>query len=275
MKVEIPSGVTDLLVPEEFHGLNVSQAIIHQSLWHQKAGPGDICVSSGFGAPEIVEFVQGQKNLSFVQNNSQWFQRDLKVAVKIAQAGLNLVADPIGTICNDKNIGEWTFTDGTQKDSIFSQMVSRLTTPSQGLIESIRAVFEEFYMNAVLDAPRESIRAGLEKYGYEKMPAAKIMMGFDENRLVLACTDPYGTLDTSRFTERMNEVYKKGAGQVVNLKREIGGAGLGCVILFEHSAGLFLAVEKGRRTTFVSQIPLTMNHRQRALIQKSFYIVNV
>lgn len=280
MRIAVPPGENRIAIPEEWNRLVSSAGLVHYEVWKNESQPNDICFGINLQPPEIVDFVLGHNSKTFVQFNPSWFKEDIEMAVKMADSRKSYFDDPVRTVLNrdskpDRLKGEWTFSDGSRKQEILTEIYGLLPNPSQPLKEAVRAVFEELYMNAVLDAPRESVRNGLEKYGYEKMAPAKISLGFDDSRLALACTDPYGTLEVSRFLNRMNEVYKRGAGQVVNLVREKGGAGLGCIILFEHSSALFLGVNSKQRTTVTCQIPLSLNHRQRASIHKSLHILDL
>lgn len=278
MKISLPANETKISIPEEWKTLSASNDIVHHELWTPDCAKDDICIGSTLQPCEVVEFTLNLGPRRFVQYNPLWFKEDVEMALNLSKNPGSYFQDPVGTVLNvplksDFFQKEWAFKDGSAKHTILEDIYRLLPAPGQALKDAVRAVYEELYMNAVLDAPRESIRSGQEKYGYEKRDPARITLGFDGSRLALACADPYGTLDITRFLNRMNEVYKRGAGQVVNLVREKGGAGLGCVILFEQSSSLFLGVEAGKNTTVTCQIPLSLNHRQRASVQKSLYIL--
>lgn len=279
MRIALPSGRSQIKIPEDCTQLVSTAGLVHYQVWKDAAQPNDICLGEGLQPSEIVDFLIENKSKNLVQFNPGWFKGDIELAVNLINSKEKYFADPVRTVLGhiqnaDCLKGEWTFFDGSEKQKILTGIHDLLPGSSQPLREAVRAVFEELYMNAVLDAPREAVRSGVERYGYEKKPPAKISLGFDDSRLALACTDPYGTLEIGRFLSRMSEVYKRGAGQVVNLVREKGGAGLGCIILFEHSSSLFLGVNSGVNTTVACQIPLNMNHRQRASVQKSLHILD-
>lgn len=89
--------------------------------------------------------------------------------------------------------------------------------------ESLALIFEELFMNATIDAPRESQKSGVQV----PKTASTMVLTRRGNRVCLSCTDPYGTLKISKFVGRMNEVYSEGAGSVINLQSERGGRGFG------------------------------------------------
>jgi hypothetical protein len=135
---------------------------------------------------------------------------------------------------------------------------------SAGVSQAAEAVIEELYMNAILDAPREAVKKGLT---IESSPS-EFFLCQTEKTLQVSCSDAYGSLDIQKFLSRMKEVYEKGAGEVINMQGG-GGAGLGCVILFEHSCALILGVRPGQQTKVTCLISLGISNRQRAQMKKS------
>lgn len=138
---------------------------------------------------------------------------------------------------------------------------------NQGLVQAADVIIEELYMNAMIDAPKEAAKRGIPAYG---KPVNVLQLEKNQNRLVISCADPFGALNINKFLNRMNEVYAKGAGEVINLRGQ-GGAGLGCVIMFEHSMSLFLGVQKNRCTRVSCVLPIGLNNRQRANVKKSLH----
>lgn len=141
-----------------------------------------------------------------------------------------------------------------------------LKTQSPSVQSSADAVVEELYMNAVIDAPREAARRGQPAVDKD----CEIFLTRNAQWYQISCSDPYGSLEVRKFLGRMHEVYSKGAGEAINLDNA-GGAGLGCVILFEQSSCLILGVEPGIRTKVTCLIPLGVSNRQRAQMKKSLH----
>ncbi|MEZ0392051.1 MAG: hypothetical protein ACAH59_07555 [Pseudobdellovibrionaceae bacterium] len=137
---------------------------------------------------------------------------------------------------------------------------------NSSVVSAADAVIEELYMNAIIDAPREAKKKGIQSQGIE----CQLYLGKVKDWLQVSCTDPYGSLDIQQFLGRMSEVYTKGAGQAINLD-DSGGAGLGCVILFEASACLILGVQPGVQTKVTCLIPLGISNRKRAEMKKSLH----
>lgn len=143
---------------------------------------------------------------------------------------------------------------------------------SQNVRESASAILEELYMNAMFDAPKEATSNGQKNCSYSGGNSSVMRLFKSEGRLVMTCEDPFGSLNLRKFIKRMDEVYKRGAGDAINLRGE-GGAGLGCVIMFEHCEALYLGVVPGEKTLVSCVIPLGMSNRQRAQVKKSLHLV--
>lgn len=136
------------------------------------------------------------------------------------------------------------------------------------LTESLQALFEELFMNAVFDAPREA--------GSQEDPfPAELMIADDGNTLVISCLDRYGSLKTEKLFNRMLLIEKQGAGQVMNMDSALGGAGIGCSIIFGCSASLIVGVTPGKYTRVSCIIPLKTSRKKFGLLKKNIQIVKI
>lgn len=101
-------------------------------------------------------------------------------------------------------------------------------------IEVGLAVFEELYMNAMLDAPRE---AGGSVGGRQLL----FEISWDESEFVISCRDEWGSLDAVRLLKKMADVHVRGAAASMNMTR-VGGAGIGSMILLQNADAIVFAV---------------------------------
>jgi|GEM_PF-2259463 len=142
----------------------------------------------------------------------------------------------------------------------------------QNVLESVDVIFEELYMNAILDAPREADKRGWQADLYDKRSFATLEMAYDARRLFLVCSDPFGALDGRAFLGRLREVLQKGMGQSIRTDSK-QGAGIGCSLIYEHASSLILAHKPQVRTVVACSIPLGLSYRQRAKTQKSLHLI--
>lgn len=276
MRIYLPPEGFPMEIPDDIPQMAPNVTLVHNSVWDQFGRPGDICLSEELDAKGVIDFLVTRQCRGVLQRNSAWFRRDIVSTLMIAENSEIYFKDPVkATLRQVQKSLVWDFTEAKDKDRIKDHLVRQIEAGNHVIRESVIAVFEELFMNATIDAPRLSIAQKLESHPYEKQPAAKLHFGVERGRLCLAAEDPYGTLNLQKFVQRMQEVYTKGAGQAVNLKSEQGGAGLGCVLLFEHSCALYLGVREGATTLVSCVMPTDLTHRQMDSIRKSIHLVQI
>ncbi len=276
MRIFLPPGGFGIELPENFPQISPNVSIVHHSMWSEFAREGDVCLTDEFEPNQVVDFILKHKCSAVLQRNSAWFSRDLESCIFLKKNPEAFLEDPIrSTITQAQKRLTWEFSKPEDKAIVLEKLNEQIEAGSRGLQESAMVVFEELYMNAMMDAPRHSISSKLETHGYEKHPPAKFHFGVERGRLCLACEDPYGSLDIDVFLQRMNVVYSQGAGQVINLKSESGGAGLGCVMLFEQCGSMYIGVKKDRVSIVACVIPTDVNHRKKDSIRKSLHLIRL
>jgi hypothetical protein len=137
------------------------------------------------------------------------------------------------------------------------------------LEESIHSIFEELFMNAIYDAPRE---AGVRDHANSTHPV-ELIIGDDGENLVISCLDYYGSLNPKKFLSRLFRVLKYGAGVVMNMDSTKGGAGIGGSILFGCSSNLIIAVYPKKYTRVTCIIPLKTSRVKFSKIIKNIQLV--
>lgn len=244
-----------------WNGINVHEL----KEWNQEKS-GDIFLTENLAANEVVSEVFNKKINHLVQKNAKRFSTDLKVAKDLIERRQNYFLPEFSFIEPEKKIlvpfsGKEDKPLLKDKISLFIEEASNASVS-----QSAQSIFEEMFMNAVIDAPKEAEKRNMpaSDKGFEFFLAA----GGDS--LQISCTDYYGSLETSKLLARMHEVYEKGAGEVINL-HGTGGAGIGCVLLFENSLSLIIGVNPGHQTKVTSILPLGVSNRQREKMQKSLH----
>lgn len=276
MKVYMPADGFLIELPDNLPQISPNISIVHHSMWEGFGRPGDVCITDQFEPSEVVDFIVKNKCGAVLQRNSDWFASDFESSIFLHSGQERFFDDPIrSTLTNVQKSMHWEFSKKEDKAAVKDGLMAQIEAGSRGLQEAATAVFEELFMNAMIDAPKTSLKQKLESFAYEKHSPAKLHFGVERGRLCLACNDPYGTLDIDVFLQRMHDVYSKGAGQVINLKSEVGGAGLGCVMLFEQCGSMYIGVKKGVATVVACVLPTDLNHRKKDSIRKSLHIVRL
>lgn len=254
-----------------------SRELVHHSLWREHGNNEKICFGESLPAAEVVHLICEGRAQSVVQENDRWLSTDLGAALSIRENPRSYMQTPGEVLLGGVDSAwSWGFSDRCEKQELKQRLLSQCAEGTDSLRESIGLIFEELFMNAMIDAPREVLSLPPDSQPAEGLSTmSQMQLARRGDRVCLSCVDPYGTLKIPKFVGRMNEVYRQGAGQVINLNSDRGGAGLGCVILFENSAVLALGVAKGRRTVVSCVLPMNLNHRQRAALGKTLHLVEI
>jgi hypothetical protein len=220
-------------------------------------------------ATEIVRFLRSKKNGHLLQKNKDHFNEDLQMTAHWLEDAQSYFEN--SCLTNPTHKDSFKFTDKSNKAELRDRMV-RFIDGVQGpaLPDAAVAIFEELFMNATIDAPKEAQRLGMPSQQAEN----EFILERHAKKLVISCRDSYGTLDVQKFLDRMAEVYEKGAGEAINMN-EPGGAGLGCVILFENCTRLIIGSHRGRWTKVTCILPIGCSQRQRAEMKKSLHRIEV
>ena len=270
MKFLKPNGISDYELPSNLLGTGEEFSLIHSSMWSpQVASELAGCWSCDLDPSEILRTIQDGKAETVLQSEPPDFPQDVQAWVDLRREKARYFERPLETLlCQGEDFKTIAVSSAGEKTSVRLEVEGYASAHgNQSCVDSAMALFEELFMNALIDAPREAA-----KHGRAGATTAMFHMGIDERRLGLACVDPHGSLDLGKLLNRMRDVYARGAGKAINL-REPGGAGLGCVMMLEHSSLLTFGVQKNRATAVSCLIPRHLSNRRKAELKKSFHVL--
>jgi len=278
MKILSQNSTFFQALPEYFqtvyHGVEVAD-ISDTGVTH---GSKTIFVSENKTAKDLVDLVHLNGYSHIVQFNTDYFLGDLELgALVVERPEMYFSGQAQVLLRNPLKMMSIEFSKSEEKQIIFQKIEEFLMgLKPRNVHESVLAISEELFMNAVLDAPREAKAKNIAQQNdpYICGEKAKMIMVASEDRLAISCSDPYGSLDLDKFFSRLSEVYNRGAGEVMNMK--VGaGAGIGCMILMENCENMFLGVIPDKLTVVSCILPLGLSYRQRAEIKKSLHLVRM
>lgn len=201
-----------------------------------------------------------------IQDNLELTESKLRVLKPYFEVPKSFLEET--SVVNDPGL-KWIFTydHGSTKELLMSSFQSYLSTHdfNQSFVESALICLEELFMNSTIDAPAEASKLGLSLVSSR----VHFTISIQDSLCLLSCWDSYGALDVSKFLARMNYVYQQGAGPAMN--RGSGGAGLGCMILFENCMSLALGSSRDLGTRFVCLLPTRVHGKKRASLKKSIH----
>lgn len=238
-----------------------------QELVNSKADPC-IIVEESLEPEQVVAAFNSHNLQHLVQKNKGHFEKSLVSAGRLIKDGADYFKpDYCFPFEEPERTVTIPFRSSADKPALKKDALEFIEAiGSVSVTTSADAIIEELYMNAVIDAPREAAKKNIVVAD----PVSEIFLCQTEKWLQISCSDPFGSLDVSKFLHRMQEVYSKGAGNAINLSSG-GGAGLGCVILFEQSTCLILGVQPRKKTKVTCLIPLGVSNRKRAEMKKSLH----
>jgi hypothetical protein len=234
---------------------------------------GDIICCDKLEPAQVVDAVLLSGANHFIQKNKDFFAADIETTAGIISQPESYFKNNVTAILPQiKESKKIVVSNVNEKESVRAQIYKFIEPVKNNCLEeSLFAIFEELFMNAMIDAPVEFLKLNRST---EMNVQTNFHLAYSDNRLVISCEDRYGSLNVQKFILRMNEVYQNGAGRVINMTRP-GGAGLGCVVMFEHCISLYLGVQKSNVTLVSCSLPMGVSFRQKSTFKKSLHLIQL
>ena len=225
-----------------------------------------------------------------VQKDSSHFEKELKTSAKLAVDPELILKSPISSILSPsqitdeierkKKIYSSQFSKADEKHDILDGLSSILDTriKSLSLKTDLITIADELLTNALYNAPYIT---DLDPMGVSrKNPSAKMhdgkrgefFCGSDDERIVLGCRDPYGSLDAMKLFTKIKNCYDTGVAENINMD-ERGGAGIGSYMVFNFSSSYYVVLDKGKITMVCSVLPLKSSNRSRKQYSKNLHYI--
>jgi len=166
----------------------------------------------------------------------------------------------------------WSIDGPGHRDAVVGEAVSfvaRLGAPKR-VGEMIGELAHELIMNALYDAPVDA--AGKPRYAHDRkveiqLPpedAATVRIGSDGVRLAVEVTDRFGGLERRHVFGGLSRGLSSG-----QLDTAGGGAGLGMLVAYRSTTGLWWDVVPGKRTRVTGLFDLDLNLREFRQLPKT------
>lgn len=217
------------------------------------------------------------------------FQRELKSAHALVESPESFLEFPVASILSPHGLNRQAergfvlmdemFDSSAQKRSVLTSVLKALDSKSlaQTMIEDVTAVADEFFTNAVFNAPfidTTTMRnPGISRQDleikYETGLQGRLFLASDDSRLVVGVMDPFGALDLKFYLNKIKATYLRGPAATMNFGP--GGAGLGSYIIFNTGSSLYFGVWPKRATVLCCVIPLGMSYRKRVQLPKHLH----
>lgn len=243
---------------------------IHLQLWKETPNTAPtIFVGEELDAKDVVMFLKDKTNGHLLQKTKDHFNEDIEMTSGWLSDTKTYFEKACLKAPTHKEVHR--FSEKEKKSEIRDKLYAFLDgVQGPSLPDSAIAIFEELFMNATIDAPKEAQKLGRKIANHE----CEMVFERHAKKFAISCKDPYGALNVQKFLNRMAEVYEKGAGEAINMTQP-GGAGLGCVILFENCMQLVVGCHDGKWSKVTCILPLGCSQRQRSEMKKSLHRIEI
>lgn len=239
-----------------------------------------IGLAKGLGPESVLSFAINHGWNQIVQISTKDFQAEVRLSTLMLSEGRRYLQFPLSAVLDPDQADQARESELTMFKRDFSKLEEKGTVIEElqaclssvvgtNLIGEIILVGDEMFTNAIFHAPdpdREikGISAS-EKH-------ATLFCGWSESRLVLGCSDLYGSLPMAKLLARILDCYKQGVSKVINMAPD-RGAGIGLFLLFDSCTSLYLGIDPGKQTTVCCSFPLKMSGRKRREMDKNLHLL--
>jgi hypothetical protein len=232
-----------------------------------------ILYSDNWPEGRILELAPQNEYSCFLNSGNNNFESELLCALKIQSAPERYLAHPLPFLFEGlPNTLLLPFSRKEDKEQLLHQVEPFLVSAESRLVlDHAKVIFEELFMNAVYDAPVEARKLGLP---YKKK-RCDFTFAFNKEKLIISCSDTYGSLDPTKLLARMRDIYIHGTKNIINLGQNKGGAGIGCSLLHHYSSSMIIGVQRGVRTRVTCTIPLKTSQKNFHYLGKNLQIINL
>ncbi len=156
---------------------------------------------------------------------------------------------------NEENHVSIPFTSNFEKHTILEKLNFFLMQDNKllNLKELCVQVADEMYMNAMFSAPIDETNKHFfqnlrrdQNVSYPSGKSAKIFSCYSQSRVIIGCTDPYGSLRIQTLIGHLNAVFMNDLAKTKD--NSAAGAGVGLKYMVENASLLYCFVKPGEFT---------------------------
>lgn len=239
-----------------------------------------IYVTDGLKNPEVLDaaLIPGFQHV--VQSSRKDVLDEVRIAALMIESFSEYLEDPVSAILGKgtARVFKKPFHDSSLKKEMLSEVERFLATVpnTQVVQENVLQIVDELYTNAIFDAPidpgsgfRYRDEPRMRTVRLPKAEEATLFVGAQKDFIVVSVRDPFGSLSIEKLLVHIQAGYQRG---IVNMmRRDGGGAGIGCHVVFELSSSIYIGVEPERSTVFSCKLPLGASYRQTGAMFKNLH----
>ena len=169
---------------------------------------------------------------------------------------------------------KYAFTSTKNKGQIVEAIDKFLTDEKRTAVftETVLTLVNELMLNAFFDAPitPKGVHTNINMnraniVNYPKGVTGYIHLAHDNDRLFVACEDPYGSISFSKLKKRLYEIY---------VQFDTSLSGMGARLIIDNSSGVYFLKQNFVKTLVCCSFPLGIGLRKSLKVRKSFHFCN-
>jgi len=178
-------------------------------------------------------------------------------------------------------IKEITIKSSAKKDDYINEVqnFASLRGARTRMVDNIADILDELVMNAIYDAPVDDAGKSkylnterVEKINLEENEYACLKYCYENGKLGLSVSDPFGTLTSTQILNYLKKCFAKGSDQIDDKK---GGAGLGLYKIYDAVNYFIININKNIKTEIITILDLQISMSVFRAQKKSFHIFTV
>ena len=250
-----------------------------------------IVAAEGLEMAELLSWKLDREANHVCQIDAGSLQNELNTSALMMRSPGAFMDSPIETILGPAAIVTATkrsftklslrFHKGSEKGVTLDKLRDLLTKQgrSDSLISDAVLVADEMFTNAIFNAPYVDLKSGFNP-GIDRNDwsvemtlgrHAELLVGYDESRLVIACRDPFGSLDIRQMLTRIRDCCTKGVS--ANMRMGVGGAGIGTFMVLNASSSLYVGVQPGKCSVIAAAIHWKWGTKKRSQTPKNLHCI--
>jgi len=143
-------------------------------------------------------------------------------------------------------------------------------------LEAALLIVDELLSNALFDAPidddgRHLYRADQPVFAtvtFDSGKEGRLFIVHDDERLVIGCEDPYGSIEPDAFLDTLLQTYDP----TRQYASECRLPGLGCKLLIDNSLSFYVVSRRNVRSMVCCALKLGMSNKKHALTAKNIHL---
>jgi hypothetical protein len=231
-----------------------------------------LVIGSSIAPTELIRCLQEIQNETFPNAQTEFVARDLWRPIQLlGQSSKFFDRAPLMMLGTNERGLVLEFSSSFEKTIVLKAVEEFLgATVRPTILENTLAIVDEMAMNAIYDAPKEAQKRGLPFDLYKQGRKTRLFVQQNDERVLVTCVDPFGSLNVESLLRRLESVSEKGAGASINMGE--GGAGIGCFIILERCSSMCVAVDPECMTVFSCTIPSKLRQKDLLGLKKKLYL---